>query len=65
MGLKLIDLTMPTLGLDILVSVPLRGNGFETAPMFVGKPPESHRLVSIPLRGNGFETQMFAPHFPQ
>ena len=57
------------------VSVPLRGNGFETVkPDFVGN---YSSLVSVPLRGNGFETpvifelylvtfsrgQIYTPHF--
>ena len=39
-----------------MVSVPLRGNGFETSDTKKALIRPNDSVVSVPLRGNGFET---------
>ena len=38
------------------VSVPLRGNGYETVPFLWAFSLRLLPMVSVPLRGNGYET---------
>ncbi len=53
MGLKPTTVSVPPT--PPIVSVPLRGNGFETTKS--PQPPRWTAIkVSVPLRGNGFET---------
>ena len=42
------------------VSVPLRGNGYESIGLSHGKSHLNLSMVSVPLRGNGYETKVLS-----
>ena len=46
--------------LSKFVSVPLRGNGYESIGLSHGKSHLNLSMVSVPLRGNGYETKVLS-----